>query len=84
MLWSGAPGAAVAGHPHERSLLNADDPIRYLTTRTALERPPGWPTVWVPVLSWGTTWLDTSASLLPAPGHGHVYGAEQDWSLPRC
>lgn len=84
VVWSGAPGATLTGHPHERSLLNDDDPIRYLTAGTALRRPEAWPTVWVPLLSWGTTWLDTSTSLGPKPGHGHQYGAEQDWSLPVC
>lgn len=84
VLWSGAPGGTVSGHPRERSLLNQDDPIGYLDPGTAYRRPEGWPTVWVPLLSYGTTWLDTNASLRPPPGHGHQYGAEQDWTLPRC
>lgn len=84
VIWSGAPGAALSGHPRERSLHNADDPVTYLSTSTALEQPQGWPTTWLPGLSYGTTVLDLGASLLPDAGHGHTYGSEQDWGLPRC
>lgn len=84
VLWSGVPGSASSGHPRERRLLNVDDPVVHLSARTAYRRPADWPGAWVPLLSYGTTWLDTGASLLPQDGHGHRYGAEQDWSLPSC
>lgn len=84
VLWAGVPGATSSGHPRERSLLNVDDPVAYLSLRTALRPPSGWPAVWLPLLSYGTTWLDTNASLRPVDGHGHQYGPEQDWSLPDC
>lgn len=84
VIWSGSPGGALAGHPRERSLHNADDPVGYLTAGTALAAPERWPTAWLPGLSYGTTVLDLGASLAPNPGHGHVYGAEQDWTLPSC
>lgn len=84
VLWAGAPGSASSGHPRERSLGNADDPITYLTAQTAAQRPDGWPGLWLPGLSYATTVLDMGASLEPEPGHGHMYGGEQDWSLPSC
>lgn len=84
VVWTGAPSGATVGHPRERSLHNADDPVVYLSTDTALAEPEGWPTLWVPVLSYGTTVLDLGASLLPTGGHGHRYGPEQDWTLPDC
>lgn len=84
VLWSGSPGGSVTGHPRERSLLNADDPVGYLSSDTALTEPVDWPTLWVPGLSYGTTVLDLAASLSPDTGHGHRYGTEQDWTLPSC
>lgn len=84
VVWSGAPGGALAGHPRERSLHNVDDPVAYLSATTAVQQPDGWPTTWLPGLSYGTTVLDLGASLLPDAGHGHTYGPEQDWRLPRC
>lgn len=83
-VWSGTPGTTTSGHPRERTLLNADDPITHLTTRTAYQRPEDWPGTWLPGLSYATTWLDTSVSLSTPSGHGHRYGAEQDWTLPTC
>lgn len=84
VIWSGAPGGGVSGHPRERSLSNLDDPVVYLTAETAVAQPDGWPTTWLPGLSYGTTVLDLTASLLPNAGHGHMYGPEQDWTLPTC
>lgn len=84
VVWSGAPGGAESGHPRERSLHNADDPVSYLSTDTVLAKPEDWPTTWLPGLSYGTTVLDLGASLLPDAGHGHSYGPEQDWTLPTC
>lgn len=84
VIWSGAPGGEISGHPREVSLHNADDPVRYLSGETALSQPEDWPTTWLPGLSYGTTVLDLGASLLPDAGHGHAYGPEQDWTLPRC
>lgn len=84
VLWSGAPGGAVSGHPRERTLRNPDDPVFHLSVATALQRPEDWPGLWVPGLSYGTTVLDLGASLAPERGHGHRYGVEQDWSLPEC
>ena len=84
VIWSGSPGGTVLGHPRERTLHNADDPVTYLSTGTAVARPEGWPTTWVPGLSYGTTVLDLASSLLPGAGHGHNYGPEQDWTLPTC
>ena len=84
VIWTGAPAGATAGHPRERSLHNADDPVVYLSADTIVAEPEGWPTAWVPGLSYGTTVLDLGASLLPAAGHGHSYGPEQDWTLPGC
>lgn len=83
-LWSGAPGGEVRGHPRERSLQNADDPVVHLSAETILAQPEQWPTAWLPGLSYGTTLLDLTASLAPSHGHGHRYGPEQDWSLPTC
>lgn len=83
-IWAGAPGGAVSGHPRERILRNADDPVAHLSVDSALERPQDWPTLWLPGLSYATTVLDLGASLAPRPGHGHQYGGEQDWSLPLC
>ncbi|MCK0114143.1 alpha/beta hydrolase [Ornithinimicrobium sp. F0845] len=84
VVWSGAPGGALSGHPRERSLHNADDPVAHLAVRTAWQRPQDWPTTWLPGLSYATTALDLPASLDPGLGHGHRYGPEQDWSLPEC
>ncbi|WP_114906033.1 alpha/beta-hydrolase family protein [Ornithinimicrobium murale] len=84
VIWSGAPGGALSGHPRERSLRNADDPVTYLSSDLVLEQPEGWPTAWLPGLSYGTTVLDLASSLLPDAGHGHMYGPEQDWTLPSC
>lgn len=84
VLWSGAPGGVLSGHPRERSLHNSDDPVGYLRLDTAAAEPEGWPTVWLPGLSYGTTVLDLWASLSPSHGHGHVYGPEQNWTLPTC
>ncbi|NLG20461.1 MAG: hypothetical protein GX555_03380 [Actinomycetales bacterium] len=84
VVWSGSPGGALSGHPRERSLQNADDPVAHLTVGTAWEPPRDWPALWLPGLSYATTVLDLPASLDPEPGHGHRYGPEQDWSLPEC
>ncbi|WP_109473545.1 alpha/beta-hydrolase family protein [Ornithinimicrobium cavernae] len=84
VVWSGAPGGAVSGHPRERSLHNVDDPVYYLAADTALRQPDDWPTTWLPGLSYGTTVLDLAVSLAPDDGHGHTYGPEQDWTLPAC
>lgn len=84
VIWSGAPGGEVSGHPRERSLRNIDDPVTYLSLDTVVAQPQDWPTAWLPGLSYGTTVLDLGASLLPDAGHGHMYGPEQDWTLPTC
>ncbi|WP_256838765.1 alpha/beta-hydrolase family protein [Ornithinimicrobium faecis] len=84
VIWSGAPGGEVSGHPRERSLHNIDDPVTYLSLDTVIAQPQDWPTTWLPGLSYGTTVLDLGASLLPDAGHGHMYGPEQDWTLPTC
>lgn len=84
VIWTGAPAGATSGHPRERNLHNADDPVVHLSSDTIFSEPEDWPTLWVPGLSYGTTVLDLGASLLPAAGHGHSYGPEQDWTLPTC
>jgi hypothetical protein len=59
--------------------------VTYLSGGTATARPAGWPLpVWVPGLSLGTAVLDLPGSLSSGEGHGHRYGPEQDWALPRC
>ena len=84
VVWSGSPAAGLAGHPRERSLANPDDPVVRWTPATLWEHPQEWPTLWLPGVSYLSTTLDLAGSLRPDPGHGHQYGAEQDWALPRC
>ena len=39
---------------------SVDDPVTYLSADTALQQPDGWPTTWLPGLSYGTTVLEIS------------------------
>lgn len=86
VVWAGVPGDTEPGHAGERVLRNPDDPVTFWGIATAFERPEGWPgdTPWIPGLSYVTTTLDLVAAQGTAPGHGHVYGNEQPWRLPRC
>lgn len=86
VLWAGVPGGVELDRPDERVLSNADDPVVFWTPGTAIRRPDHWPesTPWLPGLSYVTTSLDLVVSLGSEPGHGHVYGEEQSWQLPRC
>jgi uncharacterized membrane protein len=84
-VWAGVPGGASLGGSNETVHRNADDPVVHWAPSLLLHRPADWPAqAWVPGLSYLATSLDLIASRGVSAGHGHVYGAEQDWSLPAC
>lgn len=82
-VWAGVPGGVSAASPAEQVHGNSDDPDVFWRPELLVRQPGTWPApVWLPGVSYLGVTLDLLASLGPPPGHGHVYGPEQDWKLP--
>lgn len=83
--WAGPPGGEAPALGHSTVIANRDDPVVHWKPSLAWRRPASYPApVWVPLVSYLATGVDTIASLSTPIGHGHRYGPEQGIALAGC